>query len=81
VAAAAAHALAGRLGLPPENLRTDPASGRLTLVARDGVGTLLAVAQALAADGIAVADLSLRGPSLDEAFLALTGQHAHREAS
>jgi hypothetical protein len=45
------------------------------------VGTLLAVAQALAADGIAVADLSLRGPSLDEAFLALTGQHAHREAS
>jgi ABC-2 type transport system ATP-binding protein len=56
-------------------------SGRLTLAARDGVGTLLEVARALAADGIAVADLGLRGPSLDEAFLALTGQHAHREAS
>ena len=28
----------------------------------------------LAADGIVVADLGLRGPSLDEAFLALTGQ-------
>ncbi len=29
----------------------------------------------LAADGFAVADLGLRGPTLDEAFLALTGQH------
>ena len=80
MAAAAARALAARLGLP-EGLHADPASGRLTLVARDGVGTLLEVAQALAADGITVADLSLRGPSLDEAFLALTGQHGHREAS
>jgi daunorubicin resistance ABC transporter ATP-binding subunit len=81
LAAAAARALAARLGLPPEILQADPASGRLTLLARDGVGTLLEVARALAADGIAVADLGLRGPSLDEAFLALTGQHVHREAS
>jgi hypothetical protein len=34
---------------------------------------LLAAAAALRADGVAVADLSLRQPSLDEAFLALTG--------
>jgi daunorubicin resistance ABC transporter ATP-binding subunit len=76
VAPAAARALAARLGLPPDGVATDPAAGRLTLVARDGVGTLLEVAQVLAADGFAVADLGLRGPTLDEAFLALTGQHA-----
>jgi hypothetical protein len=34
---------------------------------------LLAAAAALSADGITVADLGLRQPSLDEAFLALTG--------
>ncbi len=77
LAAAAGRALAARLGLPPDGLHADPAAGRLTLAARDGVGTLLEVAQALAADGFTVADLSLRGPTLDEAFLALTGQHAH----
>jgi ABC-2 type transport system ATP-binding protein len=57
-------------------VHADPASGWLTVAARDGVGTLLEVARALAADGFAVADLGLRGPTLDEAFLALTGQHA-----
>ena len=77
LAVAAGRALAARLGLPPDGLRADPAAGRLTLSARDGVGTLLEVAQALAADGFTVADLSLRGPTLDEAFLALTGPHAH----
>jgi daunorubicin resistance ABC transporter ATP-binding subunit len=76
VVPAAARALAARLGLPPDGVHADPAAGWLTVVARDGVGTLLEVAQALAADGFAVADLGLRGPTLDEAFLALTGQHA-----
>ncbi len=80
-AAAAARALAARLGLPPGGVHADPAAGRLTLAAGDGVGTLLQVAQALAADGFAVADLGLRGPTLDEAFLALTGQHAVGRAS
>ena len=74
--AAAGRALAARLGLPPDGLHADLAAGRLTLAARDGVGTLLDVAQALAAEGLTVADLGLRGPTLDEAFLALTGQHA-----
>jgi daunorubicin resistance ABC transporter ATP-binding subunit len=70
---AASRALARRLSLPPGEIRTETGAGRLTLAARDGTATLLAAAAALAADGITVADLGLRQPSLDEAFLALTG--------
>jgi ABC-2 type transport system ATP-binding protein len=50
----------------------DEASRRLTILARDGLDTLLTAAQVLSADGIGVADIALRQPSLDEAFLALT---------
>jgi ABC-2 type transport system ATP-binding protein len=58
--------------VPPSDLHADDASRRLTVVARDGVGTLLDTAAALRAAGIEVADIALRQPSLDEAFLALT---------
>jgi len=68
----ASRALARRLSLPPGEIRAETGAGRLTLPARDGTATLLAAATALAADGITVADLGLRQPSLDEAFLALT---------
>jgi daunorubicin resistance ABC transporter ATP-binding subunit len=80
-APAASRALARRLSPPPGEIRAEAGAGRLTLAARDGTNpltTLLAAAAALAADGIAVADLSLRQPSLDEAFLALTGSAASR---
>ncbi len=40
----------------------------------DGVAGLAAVANALADAGIAVEDLSLRQPTLDEVFLTLTGE-------
>jgi daunorubicin resistance ABC transporter ATP-binding subunit len=69
-APAAATALTARLGLPPGAIRAG--EGRLTIAADDGTGTLLAAAAALRAAGIALAGLSLRQPSLDEAFLALT---------
>ncbi len=69
-AAAARASLAARLA--PGDVRVDEASRRLVIVARDGLGTLLTVARVLQQDGIAVADVSLRQPSLDEAFLALT---------
>ncbi len=69
-AAAAAAALEGIVA--PADLHPDEASRRLTIVARDGLGTLLTAAQALRAGGVGVADISLRQPSLDEAFLALT---------
>jgi ABC-type multidrug transport system ATPase subunit len=70
-AAAAREALGARFG--PADLQVDDASRRLSIVARDGLGTLLAAAEALRAAGIGVADISLRQPSLDEAFLDLTG--------
>ena len=54
------------------DLNADDASRRLTILARDGLGTLLTVARLLRADGIEVADIALRQPSLDEAFLTLT---------
>jgi len=69
-AAAAAASLGNRIA--PSDLHADEASRRLTVVARDGIGTLLTTARLLQADGIGVADISLRQPSLDEAFLALT---------
>ncbi len=75
-APAAARALARRLSLPPEQIRTEAGAGRLTVAAHDGMdslATLLTAAAALAADGITVGDLGLRQPSLDEAFLELTG--------
>jgi daunorubicin resistance ABC transporter ATP-binding subunit len=56
----------------PADLNADDASRRLTILARDGLATLLTVARLLRADGIEVADIALRQPSLDEAFLALT---------
>jgi ABC-type multidrug transport system ATPase subunit len=69
-AAAAAAALQARVA--PGDLHVDEASRRLTIVARDGLATLLAAAEALRADGIGVEDIALRQPSLDEAFLTLT---------
>jgi oleandomycin transport system ATP-binding protein len=75
-APAAARALARQLSLPPGEIRTEAGTGRLTLTAHDGTATVLAVAAALQAAGITVADLGLRQPSLDEAFLALTATAA-----
>jgi daunorubicin resistance ABC transporter ATP-binding subunit len=69
-AAAAAASLRARVA--PSDLHADEATRRLTILARDGLDTLLTAAQVLSADGIGVADIALRQPSLDEAFLALT---------
>ncbi len=72
----AARVLARRLSLPSAEIRTEAGTGRLSVAAHDGadpLAILLAAAAALQAGGIAVADLGLRQPSLDEAFLALTG--------
>ena len=78
--AAARASLAANLGsahpgaahFEEADLNADEASRRLTILARDGLATLLTVARLLRADGIEVADIALRQPSLDEAFLALT---------
>jgi len=68
--AAAAAALEHTVA--PPDLHADEASRRLTVLARDGVSTLLDTAQVLRAAGIGIADIALRQPSLDETFLALT---------
>ena len=70
--AAAAAAASLRASVAPSDLRVDEASRRLTIVARGGLHTLLDAARLLEADGIGVADIALRQPSLDEAFLTLT---------
>jgi hypothetical protein len=75
---AVAQLLRRRLSLRHGSVRAEPGSGRLTVIAdadaeADGdAGILVDVATALRSERIAVADLGLRQPSLDEAFLALT---------
>lgn len=44
-------------------------------VAVDGEAALAATVGRLSADGIAVTELSLHMPTLDEVFLTLTGEH------
>ena len=77
----AAESLANKLSLAPGEARVDVERGRLTLIARNGVDSLLDVARILQTEGIAIVDLGLRQPSLDEAFLALTGPGVNGESA
>ena len=54
----------------------DEAAGRVTLPVARGAGILPEVATRLATAGLDVVSLSLRPPTLEEAFLAWTGQPA-----
>jgi ABC-2 type transport system ATP-binding protein len=63
-----AEALAGL-----EGIDIDADTTSVSVLARDGVATLSEVFRRLDALGIELADISLRKPSLDEAFLHLTG--------
>jgi ABC-type multidrug transport system ATPase subunit len=51
----------------------DLAAGRVVLPVADGPALLPELAARLAASGLRVADLALRRPTLDDVFLALTG--------
>ena len=67
----AAAVLAGlRDGQP----QTDPVQRRATVPATGGAKSLLAAARGLDDAGIELDDLGLRRPSLDDVFMALTGQ-------
>jgi ABC-2 type transport system ATP-binding protein len=57
----------------------DAAVRAITAPTTQGVAGLVSVAQALAEAGLAVDDLSLRQPTLDEVFLTLTGARAGAE--
>jgi ABC-2 type transport system ATP-binding protein len=58
--------------------RTDRSGRRITAPAAGGVQQLAAVIDRLDVAGIAVDEIGLRRPSLDEAFLTLTGDRAER---
>jgi ABC-2 type transport system ATP-binding protein len=47
----------------------------LRITSEEGARVLIEVLRALAADGVTPATLSVREPSLDDVFLALTGRH------
>jgi daunorubicin resistance ABC transporter ATP-binding subunit len=59
-------------GLGPSQPLADVRAQRVTLPAPERVPTLLAAARRIEEAGIPVADLGVRGPSLDDVFLALT---------
>ncbi len=49
-------------------------AGGLSLAAPEGSATLIQVVRLLDAQGVAIADIGLRRPTLDDVFLRLTGQ-------
>jgi ABC-2 type transport system ATP-binding protein len=53
----------------------------LVITAGDGAAAISPVAVALAGSGLAVRDLTLRTPTLDDVFLELTGSHIERTTS
>jgi ABC-2 type transport system ATP-binding protein len=71
--AAAAALLASRLGMQPE---VDREARRLSAPTRNRMAALTGTAHALTGAGIAAEDIVLRRPTLDEAFLHLTGHRA-----
>ncbi|MDP8978855.1 MAG: ATP-binding cassette domain-containing protein [Actinomycetota bacterium] len=74
---AAARALAGLGAASPT---ASPDTGLVTLPVRGGTTVLAEAVRRLDASGVAVADLALRGPSLDDVFMALTGHAAEQGA-
>ena len=67
---ALANALSGAFGAPPH---VDAATRRVTVGADNGAG-LTAALRSVEAAGVEIEDIALRQPTLDEVFLALTGQ-------
>jgi ABC-2 type transport system ATP-binding protein len=68
---AAAAAAVGRVATSEPEV--DPDTRRVSAPVRDRVAALTEAARALRAAGIAVEDIALRRPTLDEVFLHLTG--------
>jgi ABC-2 type transport system ATP-binding protein len=55
-------------------MQVDTGTGQVTLPIADGVAVVPEVVRRLDAAGLALSDLALRRPTLDDVFLALTGQ-------
>jgi ABC-2 type transport system ATP-binding protein len=65
----------GRTGGDP--VQVDEATRRVTVGVDGAAGSLTAALRALEAAGVEIDDVALRQPTLDEAFLALTGQETN----
>jgi ABC-2 type transport system ATP-binding protein len=63
-------------GLAHTEPRTDPGAQLVSVPAGDGIGLLLTAGQRLQEAGIALDDLGIRRPTLDDVFLSLTGGSA-----
>jgi ABC-2 type transport system ATP-binding protein len=74
----AARIVARTTGTEP---RVDPAVRAVTAPTTQGLHGLVTVASALSEAGVAVDDLSLRQPTLDEVFLTLTGARPSADRS
>lgn len=76
-----ADAAGAVIGLGPGGAQVDNEAGQITVpVGGDGPAILTEAVRRLDAVGVALADLALRRPTLDDVFLALAG-HAAEEAS
>jgi ABC-2 type transport system ATP-binding protein len=62
------------VGLAMGEVQVEEASRRLVAPVSGGAGVLLEVLRQLDAAGVAVLDVGLRRPTLDDVFLILTGQ-------
>jgi len=72
----AAELLARLFAVGTGDLHVDQGMGSITLPVSDGAQSLAEAVRVLDAEGIVLADLALRRPSLDDVFLALTGHGA-----
>ncbi|UNS97591.1 ATP-binding cassette domain-containing protein [Streptomyces tubbatahanensis] len=70
------EAAVSRVAAEGADVGTDTAGLRVHAPVTDGVPALTHVARALQDAGVTVADLGLRRPTLDEVFLALTGNRS-----
>jgi ABC-2 type transport system ATP-binding protein len=75
---AAAHSLLGALA--DGAVDVDDRARRLTAPVSGGATVLMETLRRLDADGIAVSDVALRRPTLDDVFLALTGRPSEETA-
>ncbi len=75
-----ARAAGAVIGLGPGGAQIDNASGDVTLpVGSDGPAILAEAVRRLDAEGVTLADLQLRRPTLDDVFLTLTGHATEAE--
>ncbi|WP_129842262.1 ATP-binding cassette domain-containing protein [Streptomyces sp. RFCAC02] len=74
-------ALLGRVTAPGEQPETDPDTRRVSTPVTDHVHALTEVVRALHGTRIAIEDIGTRRPTLDEAFLHLTGHTTQQRAS